>query len=207
MNDQNIFARNPTGIRDSLKVRSAGIAGLGGIGSHAALHLARAGIGRMILADCDRVEWSNLNRQAYFRRDVGQPKTDALSEYLLQVNPGLKLDTRFCRLKPFNVPEIFGEADILIEALDRAEAKKWLIESWSALHPERYVVVCSGISGYGNSNGLSVVRAGRLVICGDQKSDPERDGLLSARVAAVAAMQANEAIRLVVDQYTGESEG
>ena len=57
-----------------------GIAGLGGLGSHIAVFLARAGVQHLHLVDFDRVDASNLSRQHYFLRDVGRLKTEALAE-------------------------------------------------------------------------------------------------------------------------------
>mgnify|MGYP003228468150 CR=1 FL=1 len=68
-----------------------GIAGLGGLGSHIAVFLARAGVQHLHLVDFDRVDESNLNRQHYFLRDVGRLKTEALAEQLLAINPALKI--------------------------------------------------------------------------------------------------------------------
>ena len=72
-----------------LYTASVGIAGLGGLGSNIAVQLTRLGIGHLTLADCDRVEISNLNRQSYRLCDIGRPKPEALTEQLLQINPYL----------------------------------------------------------------------------------------------------------------------
>ena len=69
------------------------VAGLGGLGSNIALALARAGVGHLLLVDFDRVDVSNLNRQQYFIRHLGQYKTDALREILKEVNPWLDIRT------------------------------------------------------------------------------------------------------------------
>ena len=53
-------------------------AGLGGLGSNVAVQLARTGVGHLHLIDYDCVDLSNLNRQHYFIRHLGKPKTDAL---------------------------------------------------------------------------------------------------------------------------------
>ena len=58
------------------------VCGLGGLGSNVAIALARAGVGSLHLIDFDRVDMSNLNRQQYFVRQLGQYKTDALRETL-----------------------------------------------------------------------------------------------------------------------------
>ena len=96
-----------------------------------------------------------------------------------------------------NVCDLFKEADLLIEAFDRAESKEWLIETWCTHFPGRPIVCASGIAGYGNTGTLIVRRSGNIVMCGDFESDMSM-GLTSSRVAMAANMQANEAIDILV---------
>ncbi len=195
--DSSIFDRNVPGTTERLRKATVGIAGCGGLGSNAAVALARAGVGRLILADPDRVELSNLNRQHYFQSDVGEVKVEALAGHLRAINPDIELALHELQLTPENTPEIFGEADILIEAFDRAESKRWLIEIWCRTYPDRPIVCGSGLSGIGETNALKVHSAGCIHMCGDEESDMEQ-GLCAARVGVVANMQANVAIELLV---------
>lgn len=195
--DPSIFERNVPGTTERLRGATVGIAGCGGLGSNAAVALARAGVGRLILADPDRVELSNLNRQHYFQSDIGRAKVEALAGHLRAINPDIELVLHELELTPENAPGIFGEADLLIEAFDRAERKRWLIESWCRAYPDRPIVCGSGLSGIGNTNALKVHSAGRIHMCGDEESDMEL-GLCASRVGAVANMQANVAIELLV---------
>ena len=196
---EEIFKRNVPGVRDILLKKTVAIAGCGGLGSNAAVALVRAGIGALIIADIDLVELSNLNRQYFFMDDVGKRKTDALAVYLRAINPGLNLVTHFIELTPKNVPKLFKEADLLIEAFDRAERKAWLIEAWCTHFPDRPVICASGLAGYGNTAALRVKRSGNIVICGDEESDMSM-GLTSSRVAIAANMEANVAIEILVNE-------
>ncbi|MGD2085655.1 MAG: sulfur carrier protein ThiS adenylyltransferase ThiF [Candidatus Aminicenantes bacterium] len=195
---EEIFKRNVPGVRDILLKKTVAVAGCGGLGSNAAVALVRAGIGTLIIADFDLVELSNLNRQYFFTGDVGKKKTDAIAGHLKAINPRLKLKAHFIRLTPVNVPELFKDADLLIEAFDRAERKAWLIETWCTHFPDRPVICASGLAGYGNTSSLKVKRSGNIVICGDEESDMSM-GLTSSRVAIAANMQANVAIEILVD--------
>jgi sulfur carrier protein ThiS adenylyltransferase len=65
-------------IRKVLLTKKVGIAGAGGLGSNCAAALVRSGIGALVIADFDVVTESNLNRQFYFRDQVGMQKTAAL---------------------------------------------------------------------------------------------------------------------------------
>lgn len=192
-----IFERNVPGVRDILSKKTVAVAGCGGLGSNAAAALARAGIGKLIIADNDIVELSNLNRQYFFLADVGRRKTDAISAHLLAINPGLHLEMHFVELTGENVPGLFAGADLLIEAFDRAESKAWLIETWCTHFPGKPVICASGLSGYGDTSSLVVRRSGNIVMVGDGETDMSM-GLTSSRVAIAANMEANEAIELLV---------
>ncbi len=194
---EGLFARNVPGMRRVLQQACVGIAGCGGLGSNAAVALARAGIGHLILADSDRVELSNLNRQYFFQGDIGRNKTEALSEHLKAIDPDIRLDVHIREISPENVAKLFGKADILIEAFDRADGKMWLIRSWCMAFPDRPIISGNGVAGLGRTNELGVTRTGNIIFCGDMESDLDL-GLCSARVAIVANMQANVAIELLM---------
>lgn len=200
---ESIFERNVPGTRGVLARKTVAVAGCGGLGSNAAVALTRAGIGRLILADFDRVEFSNLNRQYYFLDDIGKKKTDALAHHLYSINPGLEIECHFIELTPENVCDLFKRADLLIEAFDRAESKVWLIETWCTHFPSRPVVCASGLSGMGGTKTLNVRHHGQVTLIGDEHTDMSM-GLMASRVAAAANMQANEAIEILVKQAKQE---
>ncbi len=196
MNIEEIFVRGVPGVRETLKKATIGLAGCGGLGSNIAISLVRAGLGSIITADYDKIELSNLNRQQYLIDDVGKDKTEALKSYLLRINPELNIVTICAELTPHNIVSYFLEADLMIEAFDAADKKKWLIDVW--LRKTKKPIVCgSGVSGYGKSNEIKLVKNGNLFVCGDQKSEMT-EGLCSARVAMVANMQANTAIEILM---------
>ena len=192
-----IFSRNVPGSTGAFQAATVGIAGCGGLGSNAALSLVRAGIGRLILADFDAVEESNLNRQFYFQTDIGQKKVHALGRHLRAVNPEVRLTLADRKITPQDVAPLFRDADLLIEAFDRAESKAWLIEAWVSAFPGRPIVCANGLSGIGNTESLAVRRAGNMYIVGDGETDPSI-GLCAARVGIVANMEANMALDLLL---------
>lgn len=192
-----VFDRNVPGSTEILRQRTVGIAGCGGLGSNAAVSLARAGVGGLILADFDVVEESNLNRQYFFLDDIGKPKVEALAARLRQVNPSIRLELHPHRLDCTRIPQVFAAADLLLEAFDHAQSKQWLIEAWCLAYPERPVVAASGVSGLGRTEEMRVRRSGQIVICGDETSDLS-EGLCGPRVALAANMQANIAVELLL---------
>jgi sulfur carrier protein ThiS adenylyltransferase len=200
-----LFSRNVPGSLEPLSSAVVGIAGCGGLGSNAAVSLARAGVGTLILVDHDRVELSNLNRQCFFAEDIGKDKVDALTARLKTVNPELAVRSHRSELSAANVSVCFAEAQILIEAFDRAESKEWLINAWTRVYPERPLVCGNGLAGLGRTNALRVTRAGNVYFCGDSSSEMSA-GLCSARVAIVANMQANVTIELLVHGRTDDND-
>ncbi len=194
-----IFARNVPGTTAILQQQTVAVAGCGGLGSNVAVLLARAGIGRLILIDHDVVEPSNLNRQHYFLDDVGKLKVEALAAHLRRIRPEIGLDLRSRKLEPADVPGL-DAAGLLIEAFDRAEAKRWLIEAWCEAFPDRWLIGASGLSGVGHTERIVVRRSGRLIMCGDFESDMA-EGLCAPRVTMVAAMQANLAVECLVGDH------
>jgi len=196
---KSIFSRNVPGMTKVLRTKCAAIAGCGGLGSNVATLLVRAGIGSLILVDPDKVEYSNLNRQQYFIEDVGKKKVDCLSHHLKRINPGINV-VKFCeRLSPENAEEILGNADLIVEAFDRAEDKCWLIDTCCKLFPQKPLICGNGLAGYGKTDEIKVTKVGNIWFCGDGKSDLS-EGLCSARVTIVAAMQANVAIEVLMSK-------
>jgi sulfur carrier protein ThiS adenylyltransferase len=153
------------------------------------------------VADHDRVEISNLNRQFFFLDQVGEPKVKALAGNLARIQPYLEVDARVERVTPSNMAALYERADLMIEALDGALEKARLIQAWMALFPDRPIVAASGLAGYGKTGALRMRRIGRLVVCGDETIDAAA-GLCAPRVMAVAGMQANAAVELLLDGTT-----
>jgi len=194
-----IFSKNVAGSYEILKHKTVGIAGCGGLGSNIAVSLTRAGVGNIILVDYDIIEPSNLNRQYYFQKDIGELKALALANILKEINPQVNLEVYIQELKPKDVSKIFKNVDLLLEAFDKAESKKWLIDTWCQKFPDRPIICGSGMSGIGKTDLLKVNSAGNLIVCGDQKS-VLKEGLSAPRVAIVANMQANEALDWLVNK-------
>ena len=196
-----LFAKHDHQVLAALRASTVGIAGAGGLGSNVAISLARAGVGRLIVADFDRVEPSNLNRQQYFIRQIGRRKVLALRENLRAINPFSQYTVHAVRVTRANVGRIFGDAEVLVEALDRAAVKQMLIDAWLSLHPDRPIVAASGLAGYGKNRKLHTRRMGSLYLCGDEESQcPKGISPMAPRVAIVANMQANLVVELLVNR-------
>ena len=185
---------------EKLKGTCIGIAGCGGLGSNCAMALARAGVGTLVIADFDTVTLENLDRQYYFRDQVGQKKVLALQENIKKVNPDIDVQVHDVRLGPDEVVHIFKNCQVIIEAFDRADMKLMIIETVSERFPDKFIIAASGLAGYGENNALRTRRLGSLFICGDETSEVSADlPPLAPRVGIVAAMQANQALEIILD--------
>lgn len=196
---KDLFSKHDPAVLAALRGAVIGVAGAGGLGSNVAIALARAGAGKLILADFDKVEPSNLNRQQYSVRQIGLRKVKALQANLKSIAPFTRTEAHDVKVTRANAEKIFGAAGILIEAFDKAEEKSMLIDAWLQLHPDRPIIAASGLAGYGGNSKLRTRRLGSLYICGDGESQC-RPGVspMAPRVALVAAMQANLAVELLM---------
>lgn len=195
-------ARHTPGVHERVKKAVVGIAGVGGLGSAVAVALARIGIGRLIVADFDLIEPSNLNRQQYFIDQIGMPKVSALRDNLARINPYVRVDVVYERLTPENVGAVFADAEILVEAFDAADQKAMLVESFHRHYPQRPLVAASGLAGYQPSNTVVTRRvATQLVLVGDGLSAARPgEGLMAPRVGIAAHHQANAVLRLLLGE-------
>ena len=197
-----MMARHTPGVHQKIKKAVVGIAGLGGLGSVVAIALARIGVGTLILVDFDVVEPSNLNRQQYFFHQIGMPKVEALRENLSRISPYVTVRTHQESLDPSNMGRIFTEADVVVEAFDRADQKAMLINTISEKMPEKYIVAASGVAGYGDNNEIQTVRfSSKIFIVGDQRTAARPGvGLMAPRVGIAAHHQANTVLRILLGE-------
>ena len=179
------------------------VCGLGGLGSNIAIALARAGVGRLILIDFDRVDITNLHRQQYKAERIGMYKTVALAENLKEIAPYISLEIHTERITEDNAVTLLQDADIICEAFDDAEWKAMLTNTVLTELPDKYLVAASGMAGMGVTNSIKTRRiTSRFYLCGDETSDVSDDiGLVAPRVALCAAHQALTVLRILAKQF------
>ena len=195
-----LSARYSPAVYEKLKQAKVAIAGLGGLGSNIALMLARTGVGHLLLVDSDVVEPSNLNRQGYFIRHLGLPKTDAAQNLIKEINPYITVETRTVRVDASNAVEIFRGYPIVCEAFDCPDCKAMLVNTLMESCPETKLVCASGMAGYGSSNTIQTKRRmNKLFVCGDFSTESEGvNSLMAPRVSICAGHQANMILRLLL---------
>ncbi len=191
--------RHGSELHERFSSASVAVCGIGGLGSNIAVSLARAGIGKLILIDFDRVDITNLNRQQYKVCQVGEYKTNALTDCLKEIAPYIELETHTARITEDNAVDFLKDADVICEAFDNAECKAMLANIVMERMPEKYFIAASGMAGFGSANSIKTRKiTNRFYLCGDEVSDIEASGiLLSSRVMLCAAHQAHTVLRLL----------
>ena len=181
------------------------IAGAGGLGSNCAVALARTGVGSLVLCDHDVVDISNLNRQYYFTYQVGMAKTEALSNNIAQINPEVIVSAFNIMLDPSNIPAIFSDCDVIVEAFDRNDMKEMLVETIQKELHGIPLIVASGLAGWESTELLNIRKIDdTLYVCGDESSEVSADlPPLAPRVTVVAGMQANLVIEILMNKKHG----
>ena len=179
------------------------ICGLGGLGSNIAIALARAGVGRLILIDFDRVDITNLHRQQYKADQIGMYKTVALAENLKEIAPYISLEIHTERIMEDNALTLLQDADIICEAFDDAECKAMLTNIVLTEMRDKFLVAASGMAGLYDANRIKTRKiTNKFYLCGDEESEvADGLGLLSPRVMICAAHQAHTVLRILAKQF------
>ena len=186
-------------IQQILKDKTVGIAGCGGLGSNCAVSLARVGVGTLILVDFDVISESNLNRQYYFYDQIGSRKVHTLALNIHRINPSIKVISHDIILDSGNIPFIFRDCNVIVEAFDQASNKKMLIETILTEIPEKPLVIGVGMAGWGKNELIHFRRSDSLYICGDEVSEIADDNPpMGPRVGIVANMQANVVMEILL---------
>ena len=179
------------------------VCGLGGLGSNIAVVLARAGIGKLLLIDFDRVDLTNLHRQQYKTDQIGRYKTDALAENLSEIAPYTEIRAVTEKITEGNIANLLKDADIVCEALDNAESKAMLANGVLEHLSHCFLVAASGMAGMDTPNTIRTRKImKRFYLCGDEVSEVEASiGLVAPRVMLCAAHQAHTVLRILAGEY------
>ena len=198
-----LVARHGIELHKRFSSATVAVCGLGGLGSNIAIALARAGIGKLILIDFDRVDITNLHRQQYKANQIGRYKTAALAENLLEIAPYTEVKTVTVKITEDNFRDFLKDVDIVCEAFDNAESKAMLVNSVLEQLPECYLVAASGMAGMDTPNTIKTRKImKRFYLCGDEVSDVASTiGLVAPRVMLCAAHQAHTILRILAGKY------
>ena len=198
-----LIARHGPDLHKRFSSATVAVCGLGGLGSNLAVALARAGIGKLLLIDFDRVDITNLHRQQYKANQIGRYKTDALAENLREIAPYTEMETVTAKITEENFAALLKDADIVCEAFDNAESKAMLVNGVLEQLPDCYLVAASGMAGLDTPNTIKTRKImKRFYLCGDGVSDAaDTIGLVAPRVMLCAAHQAQTVLRILAGEY------
>lgn len=201
---QMIYA--PLGLAGQRALREARalIVGVGGLGSWVAELLARAGVGLLRLVDDDRVHVSNLHRQALYDEadaTAGAPKVRAAAERLSRLNRHARIEPVEARLDWSNAAALADGADLILDGTDNF-ATRFVLNDLSVKRGVPWIF--AGVVGAEAQTAVVRPRRSACLRCvfdgpPPACSDPScrQAGVLGPAVAAVAAMQAAEALKLL----------
>ena len=198
-----MIARHGLDLHKRFSSATVAVCGLGGLGSNIAVALARAGIGKLLLVDFDRVDLTNLHRQQYKANQIGRHKADALADNLFEIAPYTEIQAVTEKITEANLADLLKGVDIVCEAFDNAEAKAMLVNGVLEQMPDCYLVAASGMAGMDTPNTIRTRKImKRFYLCGDGVSDVgETVGLVAPRVMLCAAHQAHTVLRILAGEY------
>lgn len=174
------------------------VIGVGGLGTVAALYLAGAGVGRLILADRDRVEISNLQRQILYRQnDLGRSKTEAAREQLAALNPQVEVELR----DENNWAEAIAQADVVLDCSDNFPTR--FAVNAACVAARKPLVSGAAIRFEGQLAVFDLRRGGPCYAClypdiGEAQETCEEAGVLGPVVGTVGSLQALAALKLLL---------
>ncbi|HUS24108.1 MAG TPA: molybdopterin-synthase adenylyltransferase MoeB [Candidatus Binatia bacterium] len=179
-------------LRDSVAL----VVGLGGLGSVATAYLAGAGVGHLLVADRDRVEASNLQRQVLYRQgDVGREKTAAAAAQLSALNS----EVRVTPLGEADWPAAVAQADVVLDCTDNFPAR--FAVNAACVRARKPLVSGAAIRFEGQLAVFDLRRGGPCYAClypdaGAAQETCEEAGILGPVVGVVGSLQALAALKL-----------
>lgn len=186
------------------------IVGLGGLGAPAALYLAGAGIGTLMLADDDEVHLSNLQRQILFTvEDIARPKAQTAHERLQALNPDIALIALQERLSGERLYSEVARADVVLDCSDNMTTRQAINAACVAL--DTPLVTASAVGFAGQMMVLTPPWSQGCYRClWPEDVEPERNcrtaGIVGPVVGVMGTLQALEAIKLLSEMETARNE-
>jgi len=180
------------------------VVGLGGLGCPAALYLAAAGVGRLLLADGDEVELSNLQRQiAHQESDIGRNKACSAADAVTATNSDVCVEVLDKQLEESDLPELVAAVDLVVDASDNYPIRYALNRACiGAMVP---LVSAAAVRGEGQISVFDPTRSGPCYRClyPDDSSDTalscSQSGVLAPVVGVFGSLLAMEAIKVLAD--------
>ncbi|MDV0445645.1 Molybdopterin-synthase adenylyltransferase [Methanimicrococcus sp. At1] len=184
------------------------IAGAGGLGSPAATYLAAAGVGKIVLLDCDTVDQTNLNRQfLHHESDVGRKKAESGADKLKAMNSEIQVDSICGLLTKENVEKLIGDCQIIVDALDNDQTRG-LLAAFAVRTKRPYFH--AAVSGFRGQLASFYPEDGPCYFCAFPEAESEAYEtnetneskkpvfpIVGAAAGIIGSMQANEIIKYI----------
>jgi adenylyltransferase/sulfurtransferase len=186
-----------------LKAARVLLIGTGGLGAPLGMYLAAAGVGTLGLVDFDVVEASNLQRQIiHGTGDVGRPKIESARDRLSDINPNVKIETYETRLTSENALELFRDYDVIADGTDNFPTR-YLVNDACVLAGKPNVY--GSIFRFEGQASVFWAERGACYRCLYPEPPPPglvpscaEGGVLGVLPGIVGAIQANEAIKIIL---------
>jgi molybdopterin/thiamine biosynthesis adenylyltransferase/rhodanese-related sulfurtransferase len=188
--------------QQKLKSASVLIVGAGGLGSPVSMYLAAAGVGRIGLADFDKVDVTNLHRQIlYGTSNVGMPKLEAAGNRLRDLNPEITIETIESAITSENALEIFRRYDVIVDGTDNFPTR-YLVNDACVLTGKPNVY--GSIFRFDGQASVFYAREGPCYRCLYPEPPPPNlvpscaeGGVLGVLPGVIGTIQATETIKLI----------
>lgn len=180
------------------------VVGLGGLGCPAALYLASAGVGQLVLADGDVVELSNLQRQlAHGQDDIGRNKAVSAAASIAGLNSEVQVKVITQRLEGASLSEAVAEVDLVVDATDNYPTRFAL--NRAAIDSRVPLVSAAAVRSEGQLAVFDPHRGGPCYRClypvegADTALSCSESGVLAPVVGVLGTLQAMEALKLLAE--------
>lgn len=178
------------------------IVGMGGLGCPAAMYLAAAGVGHLIIADDDTVEITNLQRQiAHGQQSLGQPKVLSAQQTLRNLNPDVRITPLQKRLSETDLDALVPTVTLVVDACDNFTTRFALnkacvrhrvpLVSGAAIRMEGQVAV------FDSREESSPCYQCLYRLGDDEQATCSRNGVMAPVVGIIGSVQAMEAIKVI----------
>ena len=195
--------------QQKLLASSVLVVGAGGLGSHALMALAAAGVGRLGVVEPDRLELSNLQRQTlYETADIGRAKAAAAADRLSELNPDITIDVHELRLDAQNADRLVAGYDLVIDGTDNFETRFIINDACKRAHKPW---VYAAMVGFGAQLSVFTPHLGAEHPCyrclvpelPERVRSCAQEGIIGPLAGVMGNMQALEAVKTVLGM--GES--
>ncbi len=194
------------GGQTKISAAKAVIVGCGALGTYTASLLTRAGVGRILIADRDNVELSNLQRQILFsEQDVGEPKASTAERLLKQVNSEIEITSTMTDIGVDNVEDLVDGATVVVDATDNMQTRFVVNDACVKLGIPWVYGGAVGTSGM----VFSIVPTGPCLRCVFPTLPPAGQlptcntvGIVNSLPSVVASLEVTEALKVMLGEKT-----